>query len=98
HSSMLVTVGAYSHFAYGEKLQFETKIAEPKEYPDFSYKNYLSRFGIDAVAYMPNIQSVPGNFGNPVMTVIFKTTQKFVDALGKVLNEPQNAFLGGLLL
>jgi competence protein ComEC len=97
-SNLLLTVGPYSHYEYGQKLQFESKIAEPKEYPDFSYKNYLSRFGIDAVAYMPKIDLIPGNFGNPIMAGILKIKGKFVDALGKVLREPQNAFLGGLLL
>lgn len=98
HSKLLLTVNRFPEYEYGQKLSFETKISEPKEYPDFSYKNYLSRFGIDAVAYMPKLSVAAGNFGNPVMREILLLKKKFTDRLSDILPEPQNSFLAGLLL
>ncbi len=97
-SKILLTVNLYPKYEYGQKLKFTAKITEPKEYTDFSYKNYLSRFGIDAVVYLPKIEVVDGQFGNSIKLGILRLKQKFVKALGNVLPEPQNAFLGGLLL
>lgn len=97
-SKILLSVEKFPKYEYGQKLSFQAKISEPKEYPDFSYKNYLSRFGIDAVAYRPKIDLIPGNFGNPVKLAIFKFKKKFVDNITEILPEPQNSFLSGLLL
>ncbi|MBX4186894.1 MAG: ComEC family competence protein [Candidatus Doudnabacteria bacterium] len=97
-SLMLVTVPKFREFEYGEKIKFQAKILEPKEYPDFSYKNYLSRFGIKATAYMPQVEVADGNYGNRVKLFLFHVKNKFVETLGQVLPEPQNSFLAGLLL
>lgn len=97
-SKLLVSVGLFPQYHYGQKLKFETKILEPKEFEDFSYKNYLSRFGIDAVAYFPKVQVEPGNSGNKFKFYILKFKQKFVEKINLALPEPQASFLGGLLL
>jgi competence protein ComEC len=98
HSKILMTVQRFPQYQYGQKLNFEAKIIEAKEFPDFSYKDYLSRFGIDAVAYYPMITLVSGNFGNPVKLGILQLKQKFVENINQTLSEPQASFLGGLLL
>lgn len=98
HSKLLVSVKPYPQYEYGEHLSLQGKILEPKEYPDFSYKNYLSRFGIDAIVYLPKITAAPGNFGNPIKLGILRFKKVFVGNLAKILPEPQNSFLGGLLL
>ena len=97
-SKLLLTVNRYPEYDYGQKLNFQSKIQEPKEYPDFSYKNYLSRFGIDAVAYMPNVSLAAGNFGNPVMRQVLEWKKTFVGRINEVLPDPQSSFLAGLLL
>jgi competence protein ComEC len=97
-SKILVNIPKYREFEYGEKFRFVEKIQEPKEYPDFSYKNYLSRFGIDAVVYQPKIESIEGNYGNKFKFWILQTKKKFTETLTEVLIEPQNSLLGGLLL
>ncbi|MBX4191808.1 MAG: ComEC/Rec2 family competence protein, partial [Candidatus Doudnabacteria bacterium] len=68
------------------------------EYPDFSYKNYLSRFGIDAVVYQPQLDKIEGRYGNQIKYWILQIKTKFTNKLSKVLIEPQNSLLGGLLL
>ncbi len=98
HSKILLTVPRFPEYEYGQKLNFISKIEEPKVFPDFNYKNYLSRFGIDAVAYLPKIDLQPGNFGNPIKRGILFIKKKFVSNINQSLSEPQASFLGGLLL
>ncbi|OGM32412.1 hypothetical protein A2803_01985 [Candidatus Woesebacteria bacterium RIFCSPHIGHO2_01_FULL_44_21] len=97
-SRLLVSSWLFPRYDYGEKLNFEAKILEPKEYPDFSYRNYLSRFGIDAVVYQPEITVIDGEFGNPVKAAILNIKKKFVESLNNLLPAPHNSFLAGLLV
>jgi len=98
HSKLLILTFRFPEYEYGQKISFEAKIAEPKEYPDFSYKNYLSRFGVDAIVYQPKITLIAGNFGNTIKLGILRLKKQFVDRVAQVLPEPQNSFLAGLLL
>ena len=97
-SKVLATVPLFPEYQYGQKVVFSAKLEEPKEFPDFNYKNYLSRFGIDAVAYYPKVESADGNSGNPIKYYILKFKQRFVENLNHLLPEPQASFMGGLLL
>ncbi len=97
-SKILATVPHFPQHEYGEKLDFTAKIQEPKEFPDFNYKNYLSRFGIDAVIYYPSIETKEGNYGNKIKFYILQFKHHWSNNLALLLPEPQNAFLGGLLL
>lgn len=97
-SKILATVPLFPEYQYGQKLDISGKIQEPVEFPDFSYKNYLSRFGIDAVVYYPKVTLVQGNFGNKLKYYILSIKKKFVDSINQLLPEPQASFLGGLLL
>ncbi len=97
-SKVLLTVGRFPEYEYGQKLDFDGKITEPKDYEDFSYKNYLSRFGIDGLVYYPEVSNVENGFGNPVKHNLFKFKQSFVSRLSEILPEPQNSFLAGLLV
>jgi competence protein ComEC len=79
-------------------VQFTGKILEPKEFPDFNYKNYLSRFGIDAVVYYPNLDIIAENQGNWIKAKLLKVKENFVANLSEVLPEPQNGFAAALLV
>ncbi len=97
-SKILATVPLFPQYEYGQKLNFSAKLQEPKQFPDFNYKNYLSRFGIDAVIYYPEVSAAEGSFGNGLKLYILKFKQHFIDNLNRTLPEPQASFMGGLLL
>ena len=97
-SKLLLSVGLFPEYEYGQKLNFEAKIQEPKDFDGFSYKNYLSRFGIDAVAYQPKIQIENNNSGSWVMSKLLKLKERFIQNLNLSLPEPHSSFMGGLLL
>ncbi|HEX5430063.1 MAG TPA: ComEC/Rec2 family competence protein [Patescibacteria group bacterium] len=95
---ILVSVYTSRNFAYGEQISFTGKILEPSVFDDFNYKNYLSRFGIDAVVYYPNPDIMAADHGNKIKSMLLSVKESFVENLSRVLPEPQNAFLAGLLV
>lgn len=98
---ILISVPRFPEYAYGDKIEFLGKVVEPKEAEakgEFSYKNYLSRFGIDAVMYYPPIKVVDRNQGNKIKQVLLKIKFKFLNVLTETLPEPQQSFLAGLLV
>ncbi|OGE74375.1 MAG: hypothetical protein A3I07_03595 [Candidatus Doudnabacteria bacterium RIFCSPLOWO2_02_FULL_42_9] len=97
-SKILLRVSRFPEYEYGQMINFEGKILEPKEFEDFSYKNYLSRYGIDAVVYNPKIFEIEEGFGNPVRALLIQIKKKFTHRLEILLPEPQNSFLAGILV
>ncbi len=97
-SKILLSVGRFPEYEYGQKINFKAKILEPKEFEDFSYKNYLSRYGIDAVAYNSEIIDVENGFGNIIKERLLVFKKNFVRNLETILPEPQNSFLSGILI
>ena len=80
-SKILLRVGRFPEYEYGQQINFQGKILEPQEFEDFSYKNYLSRYGIDAVMYSPDISQVENGHGNPVKAFLIQIKEKFTRRL-----------------
>lgn len=97
-SRLLLSTGTYPEYQYGQKIRFNTRIQEPAVFEDFSYKDYLSRYGIDAIAYRPEIFVEPGRHGNIFKYWVLGVKSAFMENLSQSLPEPHSALLGGLLL
>ncbi len=100
-SKILFNTGRFPEFAYGQKISFDGKLVEPNdaEAPgEFSYKNYLSRFGIDGIIYYPKINVLENGKGNVIKYYLFKFKSYFVSKMSETMPEPQNSFLAGLLV
>jgi competence protein ComEC len=98
---ILVTVPRFPGFEYGDRLKFKEKLVEPKDAEakgEFSYKNYLSRFGVTALVYYPKIEKIGAGEGNVIKTVLLRAKGEFIGRISKLLPEPQNSFLAGLLV
>jgi competence protein ComEC len=99
---ILVTVPRQPEFSYGQTIIFQDKVLEPRDAEvqgEFSYKNYLSRFGVNAVVYYPEIIEVDErNSANKIKFYILSFKELFLEKLAEVLPEPQNSFLAGLLV
>ncbi|MEK7167075.1 MAG: ComEC/Rec2 family competence protein [Patescibacteria group bacterium] len=48
-----------SDYQYGDELKIKTKLTTPFNSKEFSYKNYLSKYNINSIAYYPKIYPVP---------------------------------------
>lgn len=97
-SKIQLTVPKYPEYFYGDKLTVVGKIQEPFESEEFSYKMYLKRFGIDGVVYYPLILDKEENNGNFFKKNLLKFKKNFISSLSTLLPEPENSFLGGILV
>lgn len=100
-SKLLLTVARFPKLKYGNVLKFTAKIQEPRDAEvkgEFSYKNYLSKSGIEGVVYYPVIEKIGDGQGNPVKAALLAFKQKFVSGISGILPEPHNSFLAGLLV
>src|SRR3989344_4600095 len=100
-SKILLIVRRFPEFEYGERICFEGKLSEPQDAEstgEFSYKNYLSRFGITGLVYYPKSEVLAAQQGNMIKYNLLKFKKLFVLKLAQVLPEPQNSFLAGLLV
>lgn len=97
---ILVTVLNYPQYHYGDKLKITCKLQTPKEEEDFSYKNYLSLFGIYSVCYPKEggVQLLSFNNGNFIYAAILKLKAETSNVISKILPEPQASLLAGLTL
>ncbi|KKS33453.1 MAG: internalization-related competence protein ComEC/Rec2 protein [Parcubacteria group bacterium GW2011_GWC2_42_13] len=55
---VLITIGSYQEYFYGDKLKLKGKLQTPKEFEDFNYKNYLRKDKILSVMYEPKIEVI----------------------------------------
>jgi competence protein ComEC len=97
---LLLTVARYPEFAYGDELIIKGKITEPKDADqpgEFSYKNYLFRYGIEGLSYYPELE-VTGWRGNKFKSAILKIKRSFSRVLDTLISDPQASFLKGILI
>lgn len=96
--NVLITVGKYPEYQYGDELQIFGKVEEPFETEDFSYKNYLSRYDTYAVMRFPKVEKHESNQGSIIKSSLLAVKHKFQDVLSQSLPEPHNSLLLGIIL
>ncbi|MBI2607952.1 MAG: ComEC family competence protein [Candidatus Doudnabacteria bacterium] len=100
-SKLLLTTSLFPEYHYGDQIQFRKKITAPRDAEaqgEFSYKNYLSKSGIEAVVYYPDIELLASRQGNFVKASLFQFKQAFIGKISEILPEPHHSFLAGLLV
>jgi competence protein ComEC len=98
---IILFTGKYPEYFYGDKITVTGKIQEPSagdEKDKFSYKDYLSRFGIDAVMYYPTMERTGEKQGNSLKFAILKFKKIFLGKLSLLIPEPNNSLLAGILV
>lgn len=95
---VLVDTWRYPEYFYGDRLEVTGKVVSPKDSPDFSYKNYLSRYGIGSLMYDPYIVLISREGGSFFYRWIYWFKGKFSDRMNEIFSEPSASFLAGLLL
>lgn len=96
--NILLNIGKYPEYQYGDKLKISGKLEEPFESPEFSYKDYLSRYETYGVVRYPVIEKIREDAGNPVKSTLLSVKKKFQDVFSGLLPEPHNALLLGIIL
>ena len=95
---ILVTVGKYPRYEYGDKLRIEGTLEFPEEFPDFNYKEYLIKDGVYSVSYYPDIELLGKNQGNLILSGILHLKEKLREVIFKNLSPPQSSILAAIIL
>jgi competence protein ComEC len=95
---VLVRAPRYPQRFYGDRLAVAGKLETPPIFDNFSYKDYLARFGIHSMIRRPQIELIESNQGNPVWTALFGFKVRASQTINRILSEPYASLLNGILL
>jgi len=94
---ILVKTRKYPNYNYGNPISLNGLLKKPYDSDEFSYSNYLSRFGIYSTMDYPNISIIEPFSGNWFLASLYKLKNSCLSIINKILPEPTAAFLAGLL-
>lgn len=99
---VLVTTELHPRFAYGDELAVAGKLELPGVFEEegrvFDYASYLRKESICCVMYYPTVEKTGEGKGNPLVAALFGLKHAFLDRVGRVVPEPEDALLAGLVV
>ncbi len=97
---VLLTVGRYPEYQYGDELKISGKLQTPHEFEDFNYQDYLAKDGIYSVMYWPEIEKIGENngFTTSIMRGILGFKDKLRKSIYKNMSPPHSSLLGAMIL
>lgn len=95
--AVLVKAEKYLQVQYGDCLELTGKMLSPTPIENFSYDNYLARFGIYSVMYDPFVRSLDLKKRNLMFGGLLSLKEVFESKLNDNLHEPYSSFAAGLL-
>jgi len=96
--NILLNVGRYPEYQYGDRLRFMGKLEEPFVTEEFSYKDYLSRYDTYAVMRFPKVERTGEEQGSKITAALYRAKHRLQDVIVGVLPEPASALLLGIIL
>lgn len=95
---LLVRAPRYPERFYGDRLTVAGKLETPPVLEDFSYKDYLARFGIYSLMRRPRIELLASDEGNPFWAALLAFKGHAAQTINRILAEPYASLLNGILL
>lgn len=91
----LTGAGAY---AYGDRVRVTGVLDAPPVSPDFSYRDYLARFGVRSLMPSAQVAFVAANQGEPFWQALLSLKVQALAVTAQLFPEPQAALLQGIVL
>lgn len=101
---VLLLAPRFPELGYGYRIRATGTFALPEDFATddsgrvFPYRAYLAKDGIYALVRYPSIEIVKTGQGNQLLSALLSIKRAFMDAIRKVVPEPESALLAGLLL
>jgi competence protein ComEC len=100
---VLVSVGLFPKFKYGDQIQVQGKLERPKNFltntsRDFAYTDFLAKDDIFYQINFAQAEIISANQGSVLKRQLFTFKNTFVERINKVIKEPESSLLAGLLL
>lgn len=100
---VLVSARRYPEFYFGDRVELQGELAIPENFitntgREFDYVSYLLKDGIFYHMSFPDITLIESEAVKGVRFVLFSVKQSFLDAIARIIPDPESALLGGVLL
>lgn len=95
---VLVRAPRYPERFYGDRLAVTGQLQTPPVFENFSYRDYLARFGIHSLVRRPQIELLETNQGTPVWSALLTFKARASRTINRILSEPYASLLNGILL
>lgn len=97
NEKVLINAPLSSDFGPGDKIEISGKLQTPGEFPDFNYKDFLLKDGVETVSYYPEIKLLEEkNFS--FLGGVLKIKDKLRESNSKILPFPQSEILAAMTL
>ncbi len=93
---ILVKTDVFAKISYGDEFLISGKLEEPGDKADFSYKNYLERYGVFSLIKNPKLKFQ--NHQNSFFSYLFSLKNALQFRINQLYPEPEAGFVSGLLL
>jgi competence protein ComEC len=94
---LLIYAPRYPELKYGDVVEARGKLTEPENFSDFDWRAYLAKDGVHYEIKNAAVR-VTGEGGSAVKRALFVLARDFKTRLGRLLSEPEGAFMNGILL
>ncbi|MFH0776349.1 MAG: ComEC/Rec2 family competence protein [Patescibacteria group bacterium] len=95
---VLVKASLLPEYFYGDELRISGRLETPFETDEFSYRNYLDRFGIGSVVYNPSIEKISAGRRSTLLGWLFAFKKSFEEKINQIFPEPAASLEAGLLI
>lgn len=95
---VLIKTDLLPEYFYGDELRLTGKLETPFETDEFSYLDYLDRFGIGSVLYYPSIEKISANNRSMIFAWLFAFKKNFEEKINQIFPEPTASLEAGLLI
>ncbi len=94
---ILINAELTEKFNPGDKILIRGKLQTPAEFPDFNYREFLQKDGIQTVAYYPEIEILKEKKWS-FLGLVLKAKNKLREANRKIIPFPQGEILAAMTL
>jgi competence protein ComEC len=95
---LLVRVQPNQTYEYGERIRLRGQLKTPPESEEFSYRDYLARFGIHSYMTQAEVTRLPGTGGNSIYAQTYKLKTRLLENTYRLFPDPEASLLAGILL
>jgi competence protein ComEC len=95
---LLARVSPDEHYQYGERLRLRGRVIIPPEDEEFTFRDYLARYGVHAYMPLAAVTRLPGVAGNPLLAWIYAFKARAVANTYAIFPDPEASLMAGILL
>jgi len=95
---ILVKTNLLPEFYFGDELKISGKLKTPFESEEFSYRDYLDRFGVRSIVYFPSIERISVDNRSIIFANLFRFKKSFENKINQIFPEPAASLEAGLLI